>query len=99
MERLLFTVEEYTSTVEYRIDEAGPHIVVIVYQPIFRGPGDHIGERGPVKSRNTKTISFADLRKAAERNRHPEYAEIDENNWKAVVSGNPKEGKKRRERG
>ena len=90
MNHLLFTeLSDYgAGSVEYCIDEKGPYIIVSRYSMMFHGPGDHIGEPGSLESSRTKRISFSDLREAAVRFRHPEYADISEKNWLSLISKN-----------
>ena len=78
---------------EYGIDSSGkPYVLEYTYHILFCGPGDHWGTPDSIDSQAFSYTTFESLRKAAEKYRKPEFANINEKNWRSFVCQKP--GKK-----
>lgn len=84
---------------DYYIDESGqPFAVEERYEMMFHGWGDHIGTPGRLTGTRQYSVSFSQLREAAERKRLDALAKIDETNWKDLVRAAGKTRKRKNAR-
>ncbi len=64
-----------------------PYLKEEEYEMRFAGWGDHIGTPGAKISSETRIISFSELRAAAKQAGRSRFQEINEDNWKGILSG------------